>query len=63
MLQLHPNFNMKDLEGLVRPEVVDQAIDEVKEEVAALEVALEAVSASGEEVATPAGGLGVDSSR
>lgn len=35
MLQLHPSFNVKALEALVTLVVVDLAINEVKEEVAA----------------------------
>lgn len=35
MLQLHPNFYMKALEVLVTLEVVDEAVDKVKEKVAA----------------------------
>lgn len=38
MLQLYPDFNIKALEALVMPTVVDQAIDEVKEEVATLKL-------------------------
>lgn len=59
MPQLHPNFNTKALEALVTPTVVNQAIDEVEEKVAAPEAA----SASGGEVTTSAGGLGIGSSK
>lgn len=34
-LQLHPDFDIKAFEALVTPEVVGQAINEVKEEAVA----------------------------
>lgn len=37
-LQMQPDFNIKALEALVTPEIVGQAVNEVEEQVATLEI-------------------------
>lgn len=49
MLQFHPDFNIRSLEAFVTPKVIDKAVVEVKEEVAATAqgLTLKATDASG----------------